>query len=400
VSTEPATPAASALGTQNSKLKTQNSAQALTGLRILDLTDLSGAYATKLLADMGAEVIRIEPPGGDALRRLAPFDGGESLVFAHYNTSKICVELDLGRDREEVLRLAAAADVLIETAAPGAMAALGLGYADLAAIAPRLVVVSITPFGQTGPYSGWRASDTVAQAMGGMAFINGHAGEAPLRGFGLQAYHSASTYAATAALLALLWRERSGRGQHVDVSLQACVAATVEHVSGFFQQTGSVEERHGSLHWSRYFRVGACRDGHVMHSTLGDWTSLVEWVKGDGQAADLDQPQWEDFAYRKANCEHIFDVLDAWTRTQSVADVVEGAQLRRVPYAPVLPLASLVDDPQLRERGFFVKLEDDSGRATLHPGAPYRFSATPGLAALTVLTDWPASSRSIFSWSS
>jgi crotonobetainyl-CoA:carnitine CoA-transferase CaiB-like acyl-CoA transferase len=357
----------------------------LHGLRVLDLAGLAGAHCGKLLADMGADVIKVEPPGGDPVRRLGPFfrdegDPEQSLVFWHYNAGKRSVVLDLlqERGRRRFLELARGADVIVESAAPGTLEALDLGYTRLAEVAPQIVLVSITPFGQSGPYRDWRSSDTVAQAMGGMVYVNGHPDEAPLRGFGLQAYHSASTYAAIAALLALLRREESGHGQHIDVSLQACVAATVEHVSGFFQQTGAVEERRGSLHWSRYFRTGACRDGYVMHCTLGDWTSLVEWLKSEGKAQDLDQPQWQDFDFRKAHCEHVFDVLDAWAKTHTVAELVEGAQLRRVPYAPVLPLAALPADPHLRQRGFFVEVEhEELGARLRYPGAPYRFSATP-----------------------
>jgi len=358
---------------------------ALHGVRVLDLADHSGAHCGKLLADMGAEVVKVEPPGGDASRHIGPYfheegDPEQSLFFWHYNTSKRSLVLDLaGGDGVEALRrLARASDVVIETGAPGSLDARGLGYRHLSDIAPHLVVASITPFGQSGPRRDWRSSDTVAQAMGGMIFVNGHADEAPLRGFGLQAYHGASTYAAIAILLALLRRDRGGGGTHIDVSVQACVAAAVEHVSGFFHQTGGIEVRRGSLHWSRSFRIGRCRNGHVMHCTLGDWTALVEWIKGDGKAQDLDQPEWSDFEYRQAHCEHLFDVLDEWARDYRVADLVEGAQLRRVPYAPVLAPETLRDDPHLAAREFFADVNDEQLSARVrYPGAPYRFGATP-----------------------
>lgn len=364
---------------------------ALDGVRVLDLADESGVLCGKLLADMGADVIKIEPPGGSPMRRIGPFfrteeharsneDRDRSLFFWHYNTNKRSVTLDLDSsvDRERFAQLAATADIVIETTGPGQIDASGLGYANLAARNPRVTMVSITPFGQTGPHRAYRSSDLIGQATGGMVFVNGFPDEPPLQGFGLQAYHSASAYGAIAALLALLARERTGLGQWIDVSIQECVAAAVEHASSLFHQNGTIAERHGSLHWTRYFRVGRCRDGYVMHCTLGDWTSLIEWVKADGKAQDLADPAWEDFNHRRDHCEHLFDVLDEWAKEFAVADLVAGAQLRRIPYAAVLPAETLPAHPQLVQRGFFVPVaHDELGLTLTYPGTPYVFSRTP-----------------------
>jgi crotonobetainyl-CoA:carnitine CoA-transferase CaiB-like acyl-CoA transferase len=362
---------------------------ALHGVRVLDLTDASGAYCGKLLGDMGADVIKVEPPGGVSTRDVGPFFAGtqartterdRSLFFWHYNTSKrsITLDLDAAPDRQRFVELADTADLIIETEAPGYLESHGIGYTALAARHPRLSMISITPFGQSGPHHDYRASDLIAQAVGGMVYVNGFPDEPPLQGLGLQAYHSASTYAAIGALLALLARERTGRGQWVDVSLQECVAAGVEHASSFFHQNGTIAERQGSLHWTRYFRVGRCADGYVMHCTLGDWTSLLEWVKAEGKAQDLNDPAWDDFNHRRDHCGHLFDVLDAWAKSYRVADLVEGAQLRRIPYAPVLAPQTLAHNPQLNARGFAVPVRHDELDATLtYPGAPYAFSATP-----------------------
>jgi crotonobetainyl-CoA:carnitine CoA-transferase CaiB-like acyl-CoA transferase len=362
---------------------------ALHGVRVLDLAGVSGAYCGKLLGDMGADVIKVEPPRGAPMRDIGPVfagtharatDRNRSLFFWHYNTSKRSVTLDLDAvtDQQRLLRLVDTADLVIETAAPGHLDSRGLGYPALATRNPRLTMVSITPFGQSGPHRGYCASDLVAQAVGGMVYVNGFPDEPPLQGLGLQAYHSASTYAAIGALLALLVRARTGRGQWIDVSLQECVAACVEHASSFFHQNGMIAERHGSLHWTRYFRVGRCADGYVMHCTLGDWTSLIEWVKAEGKAQDLGEPVWDDFNHRRDHCVHLFDVLDAWAKDYRVADLVDGAQLRRIPYAPVLAPETLVHNPQLTERGFFVPVEHrELGETFTYPGAPYLFSATP-----------------------
>ena len=358
---------------------------ALAGVRVLDVADESGAYCGKLLADMGADVVLIEPPAGARMRTLGPFVDGlphpdRSLFFWHYNTNKrsITLDLDTPGDRAHLLTLAREVDVIIDTGAPGRLDARGLGYQTLAVDNPGLILVSIAPFGQTGPRRHDHGSDLVAQAAGGMVFVNGAPDKPPLQGVGLQAYHAAGAYGAIGVLLALLWRLRTGRGQWVDVSMQECVAACVEHASSFFHQDGRIAHRQGSLHWTRNFRVGRCRDGDVLHCTLGDWTSLIEWVKADGKARDLTAAEWEDFGHRREHAPHLFDVLDEWAREYPVAALVEGAQLRRLPYAAVLPPEALRDNPQLAARGFWVPLAHDELGATLqYPGAPAVFSRTP-----------------------
>jgi benzylsuccinate CoA-transferase BbsE subunit len=230
-------------------------------LRVLDLADDSGIYCARLLADLGAEVIRVEPLAGEATSD--PLRESGSLFFRFYNHGKRVVRLDMndaaGRARWDAL--CATADVVVVTGTPQACARRGVDADTLRAHNPRLIVVAISPFGQSGPRAHWRSCDLVAQAVGGMAFVNGHPHEAPLRGFGLQAYHSAGMHGAIGALLALLARERSGAGQLVDVSLQEAVVATVEHVSGSYHLNRTVEPRRGSLHWTRAFRVGRARDG-------------------------------------------------------------------------------------------------------------------------------------------
>ena len=358
---------------------------ALSGLRILDLTDLKGAMSAKLFGDMGADVIKVEPPEGDAARRIGPFLDNKphperSLLFWFYNTSKRGITLDLNQPagQELLKQLAAKADVLVESAAPGTLARLGLGYDELKQLNPNLVLTSITPFGQTGPYADYRSSDLVAEALGGMIWTNGFPDEPPLHALGLQAYHSASFFAAIGTLLALLTRDSLGEGQWVDVSIQEAVAGAVEHIAPFYHQGLGIETRRGSLHWSRYFRVARCRDGYVMHCSLGDWTSLVEWVKGDGKAQDLEDARWEDLVYRREHAEHLFDILDDWAKDYSVAELMEGAQLRRIPYAMVRPPEALVDDPQLNDRGFFSAIEHpELGRTVQYPGGPIHFTVTP-----------------------
>lgn len=364
-------------------------AAALSDLRVLDLTDIKGALCAKLMGDMGADVIKIEPPTGDPMRAIGPFLDGtphpeRSLLYWFYNTSKRGITLDLHQPAGQELfkQLVKSADVVIESCALGILDTLGLGYEALKRLNPHLVLTSVTPFGQTGPYKDYKTSDTVAEALGGMVYVNGFPDEPPLRGLGLQAYHSAAFFAAIGTMSALWARDTIGEGQWVDISLQEAVAAAVEHVAPYYHQGLGLETRRGSLHWSRYFRVARCKDGYVMHCSLGDWTSLVEWVKSDGrghgQEHSLDNPDWEDLQYRKDNAEQLFDMLDDWAKDYSVADLMEGAQLRRIPYAMVRPPEMLVADPQLNARGFFSDIaHPELGRSVRYPGGPFFFTKTP-----------------------
>lgn len=348
---------------------------ALAGVRVLDCADLSGAFAGRLLAALGADVILVEPPAGSPLRALPPFWDGlppaDASVFHWcYAAGKGSIVCDprTPAGGARLASLAAVADVVVETGPPGGpLSRLGDAH-------PHLVVASITPFGQTGPWRGWRATDTVAQAVGGMLGVNGHPDGPPLRLMGLQAYHQAGIQAAIGVLAALLARDAGGTGQHVDVSLQAAVAAALEHVPGLFHQDGRVARRQGTLHWTRHFRVGRCRDGWALHCTLGDWTTLREWMRADGiDDAALDDPALEAPAVRQERAEALFDALDRFAARYTVAELHDGAQLRRLPFAAVRAPAALLADAQLAARGFFVPLDHPGlGRRVPFPGAPFR----------------------------
>ncbi len=352
---------------------------------MLDLSTHQAHLCARLLADMGADVIKVEPPAGDDGRRIGPFYNDlphhdRSLFFWFYNLNKRSLTLDLAhpRGRELALALARSADVVIESFAPGELAMLGLGWDTLHSANPALILLSIAPFGQTGPYRDFVADDTVITAMGGMLYVNGSPGRPPVRPLGLQAYHSSAYYGAIAAMTALLARDSSGEGQWIDLSMQEATASAVEHVAGSYFERGQTEPRRGTLHWSRFFRVGKCRDGYIMHCTLGDWTSLIEWVNGDGKAQDLIDPKWNDVMYRSVNAEHLFDVLDEWVANYNRDELLERAQLLRQPYAIVRAPEALLEDEQLDDRGFFAEVEHpELGRSFLYPGAPYLFNGTP-----------------------
>lgn len=360
-------------------------AGALAGLRVLDLTGYRGQLCARLLADMGADVIKVEPPEGDLARRVGPFVDGlphrdRSLFFWFYNLNKRSLTLDLENPRgaEILLNLARSADLVIESFRPGRMREIGLGWEELHRVNPAAILLSIAPFGQTGPYRDFEADDTILAAVGGMLYVNGWPGRQPVRPLGLQAYHSSAYYGAIAAMCALFARDRDGAGQWVDLSMQEATVAAVEHVAGSYFGEGRVEPRRGTLHWSRYFRVGKCRDGYIMHCTLGDWTSLVEWAASDGKGLDLTAPEWQDVGYRAVHAEHLFDVLDEWVKDYDRDDLLERAQTLRLPYATVRKPEELFEDEQLAARGYFVEVEHpELGRKFRYPGAPYVFNGSP-----------------------
>jgi benzylsuccinate CoA-transferase BbsE subunit len=366
-------------------IQSPTSSGALAGLRILDLTDYRAHLCGRLFADLGADVIKVEPPGGDNGRRIAPFvddrpHPDRSLFFWFYNLNKRSLTLDLEseRGRELLLELARGADVIIENFGPGRADAMGLGWARLHELNPALVMCSISPFGADGPYRDYLADDAVLTALGGMLYVNGYPGRPPVRPLGLQAYHVSAYYGAIATMCALFARDRDGNGQWIDLSMQSATAGALEHVAGLFYQNGQPERRRGTLHWARFFRVGKCSDGYVLHCTIGDWTSLLEWVRGDGAAQDLVTPEWHEHDHRAKHAEHLFDVLDEWIVDQRRDEIVARAQLLRQPYAAVRYPSELFDDEQLLARGYFVAVEHpELGRSFRYPGAPALMHGTP-----------------------
>ena len=207
-----------------------------------------------------------------------------------------------------------------------------------------------------------------------MVFTNGFAGEAPLQGFGLQGYHAASAHAVIGTLLALLDRSRNGRGQQVDVSLQEAVVGALEQTSAAWNSERRIEIRRGPVHWTRVFRTCRCRDGFVMLCLLADWTTIVGWLMERGYGTGFTGEAWESFYYRRDHCEEIYEVLDRWAADLSAEEILEGAQLRRLPFAAVRPPEALLDDPQLAARGFFAPIPMSETR---FPGPSFRMSRTP-----------------------
>lgn len=366
---------------------------ALSDLRVLDLADQKGQYCTKLLADLGADVIKVEPPGGDAARNIGPFfhddlDPEKSLYFFHFNTSKRSVTLDLNslEGQKSFKKLVQTADVLVETFQPGYLDGLGLGYETLEGLNPGLVMTSITGFGRTGPWSSYKSSDLVGMATGGMLYLCGWPEFPPQRMAASQAYYMASVQAAAGTLLAILHRRRAGKGQHVDVSMQQSIPVCLQNATQTFEKTGKVRVRTGNERLQPeqpgqgIFR---CKDGYVDIGQLSGvalWERFVNWLESEGAVGDLKEAKWEDPFYR-ASPEAIESgnrVLKEFLARHTAADIFNRGQKSGVVIGPVNTPADIVNDPHFEHRDFFVPVEHPELGATLrYLGAPYKLSGTP-----------------------
>jgi crotonobetainyl-CoA:carnitine CoA-transferase CaiB-like acyl-CoA transferase len=340
-------------------------------VRVLDLADLAGAFAGRLLVGLGAEVIRIEPPGGDPLRASDP------LAFAHWHAGKRSVTLDLATPRglERVRRLAATADVVLDSGPPRRLDALGAGWTALAAVNPALVLVSITPFGADGPRAAWRATSLVLSALGGMAWLSGPPDGPPLDAPREQAYQLAGAVGAIGALLGLRARRRTGRGQLVEVAVQEVVAATLEYGTLRYVHEGVVHRRTGNRYPHVPHGVFPSRDGHVAGGFGGSprmWDGLLAWMQEAGAARDLGEARFGDEPTRLAARQHIFAAIEAFTAGFTKEAFHREAQRRRLPWAPVARAEDLLASPQLRARGFFVAVEVD-GRPLEDVGFAFGF---------------------------
>lgn len=377
-----------------SSAETELPPAALEGVRVLDVSGPMGNYCGKMFADLGADVILVEPPRGTPLRREPPFiearPGIErSLTYAYHNTSKRGITLDLDTPSGQALfrNLAATADLVIETEMPGVMALRGLGYEALAALKPGLVLASITAFGQSGPYAQYHGQDIVALALGGLLYLGGYPDVAPTRVYGNQAFLCANMYGAVAAMIAVLETEVSGRGQHVDISMQECVVMGLENAAQFYDLEGTIRKRTAGEGRFAGHGMFECRDGYVymLAGGIGEnrfWGRTVKWLMDENveRAGSLQAPEWTNLEFlRTADAKRTFkEIFTRWSRTKTKAEIFHEGQRRHLPIAAVNSPADVLENRQLQYRGFFVGLEHHlRDEPMVAPGAPYRLSETP-----------------------
>jgi crotonobetainyl-CoA:carnitine CoA-transferase CaiB-like acyl-CoA transferase len=381
------------------------------GLRIIELSNERGALAAKLFADMGAEVIVVEPPGGDPMRGYEPFLDDEpgperSLYWWHYNTSKLGVTLDLDNadDRDRFRDLVSRADLLIECVDAGRLAALGLDYPDLATNAPQLVYVSITPFGRNGTGANDAATDLTILAGGGPAWNCGYDDHSlpPIRGGGNQGYHTGCHYAVMSALVALLAREQTGRGQHIDVSMHAAANVTTEAGSYEWLVAQTTVQRQTGRHASQHKTMESqirCADGRHVNTGVPptkpeDFRALLDWLERLGLAEQLPEAVFLEMGANRTERISLMRIMDdpevqaifgagreamnLIASQVSAYDFFIGAQTCGLAVGIIYSPDEVMDDEHFAARGFPVKVEHpEHGRSVTYPGAPYRFQRTP-----------------------
>lgn len=351
---------------------------ALSGIRVLDLGGPSGRYLGRLLAGLGAEVLR----PSTLIAATEASLGIAGRLYYESGKKEVREDEDFWLSGDE-----APADILIEE---------GLDLEASQALAerwPQAIILHCTPFGASGPRQDWVGSDLVCASRAGMVFVNGHPGSAPLQPFGLQAYHAAGIWGVLASLLALSARRHTGRGDWIDLSVQAAAAAAVEHVTGLRRQGRAIPRRQGTLHWSRVFRGGPAEDGWILQTTAGDWQTLALWVHEESNQPELLEADLEEIDIRRERCDEIFDRLDQWAAHKSAGQIEQEGQLRRLTFAEIRKPERLADDPQLAARGF---PGDRVGDLAL-PGPPLVFSRTPyrSKVASRAAAAWSSASRDL-----
>lgn len=391
---------------------------ALDDLRVLELRGARTQYCGKLLADLGADVIKVEPPGGDSSRALGPFDQGEinrerSLHFFYFNTNKRSIVLDIesAEGRKLFRQLATTVDVILESFEPGYLDSLGIGYESLRKDNPGLVFASITGFGQSGPHAHYNAPDIVSVAMSGIMFLAGYPEDPPNRPYGDQGDYCAGIWGAIGILAALNNRFQTKKGQQVDVSVQEALSLNQETAIQTWDLCQDLRGRTGAGRMIPAFKslefpgfgTYECKDGHIMAMMAilagGGWKAVVEWMDESDMADELTNDQWRPFIaelglrelvvkLKDMNEEERAEVVSKLARIDGILikfflsknklELYEEAQARDLVAAPVNSPKDLLQSPQLSARGYFREIEHpELGREITYPGPPYQLSLTP-----------------------
>ena len=372
----------------------------LTGLRVLELTSEHAQFCGKLMADLGADVIKVEPPGGQETRNVGPFLEDEahperSLYFWHYNTSKRGVTLDLNSPNgQDIFRkLSATAGLVLESFPAGYLSDLGLGYETLAKDNPGLIMCSVTPFGQDGPWRDYQTSDLLHLAAGGQMASSGYDVEdipdaPPIAPGGGNAWHIVSHYSYIAIMGALYHRDFTGEGQYIDVSVHEACSLTTEGAIAIYLSTGEVVRRHTGRHASADMSPGiqhATNDGGYINTTRSGSNLtparikvLGEWMDGYGLAQDLLDDKYQDPAVVEVSGQHFADVLKNFFANMPLVEAYEGGQELNFPWGAIRTMEEIMGDPHLQDRDFFVPVEHpELGREFIYPGPAAIYNASP-----------------------
>ena len=369
---------------------------ALGPYRVLDLTDEKGMLCGRILGDLGADVIKVEKPGGDEARNIGPFyqdvaHPERSLHWFAYNANKrgITLNLQVEEGREIFQKLVKTSHFVIESFAPGYLEELGLSYSILSQTNPAIIMVSITPFGQSGPNKDYKSSDIVAMAMGGLMYTTGDSDRPPVRVSVEQAYLHAGAQAAVGALIAHWYREMEGKGQQVDISMQESVIPSIPETLPYWQFAQYKLVRSGSyiFRGQAWQRVSwPCKDGQIgMRILTGVYASaitpLIEWMDEEGMVGNLKDINWKEMDVSKITQEE----YDSWEKqfinfflTHTKEELYQEAVKRHIHLLPAYTPDELVKEKQLNSRDYWTEVaHPELGVSITYPGPFARLSLTP-----------------------
>lgn len=333
----------------------------LAGIRIVDMADEKAELCGRILADLGADVIRVEPPEGSVSRRLPPIapDGHTSLYFTYRNSNKRGITLDVSKapGQELLHRLLADADVWIESFPPGHLKSIGLDPTQVLKRHPQLIITSISDFGQTGPYRDFVGTDMIGFAMGGMMYRAGVPERPPVVAPGALAYDATGVTAGFAVLMAYYQRLQSGRGQHIDLSVMESIANMSDWALPSYSQTGGFQQRAGS---GFVYPVYPCKDGHVRLVVLSprEWRDLRAWL---GEPDAVQDDVWDQLMFRAVNRDVLDPLIIKLFRNKTKMELAKEAQARRLALTPSLMPDEVMTNAHARSRGTFVKTEVTPG---------------------------------------
>ena len=375
----------------------------LADLRVVEFCDELGQLAGKLLADMGADVVKVESPEGSRARAVGPFVDDQpgtnrSLNFWYYNTNKrsVLVDLKTAEGAEQWRNLIAKADIVIEDGPPRWLDELHLGYSELGTQNSELIWCSITPFGETGPWAHYQSTDMVALALGGPMMMNGYdqedaPGAPPIRGHGDQGYNTACHYAVQGILAALIYRDTTGKGQHIDASMHEAISSTTEvglpywftKRTNVFRQTGRHAAAQRTESWLHMAADGQYNLIFGIGRDNATWAKIKAWFQSEGFGKQFDEPRFDDPMARQPGrgskeAAEISEELGRFIAAHPAEEIYRGGQERRQSWGVVRAPDEALADPHWEDRNFWAEVTGEGRDAPVRmPGAPYQFSATP-----------------------
>lgn len=359
---------------------------ALSDLRVIDLSsNVAGPLCTKMFADFGADVIKVESPvGDDEARGLGPFakslagerDDSESsgmYLYLHTNKRGITLNLESQQGMSLLRELLGSADVVVESFRPGVMEGMGLGFAALEKLRPGIILTSITPFGQTGPWRDHQATDLVEYAASGLSYVNGLEGREPLKSPGPESYYQAGLRAFVGSMTAICYRDRTGIGEHIDVSiLEAATSIFGPQLLGA-QYSGRPPQRRPLEGPAGLY---PCKDGYVSLNVRHEPTWQFMWLFF-GEPEMADDPRFATQDGRRRRSKELEELLLPYLAQYTREELFHGLSPLRILVGMALDVADVVNDPHLQERGFFTRSDHPVAGEVSFPGAPFNMSLTP-----------------------